>query len=131
MPAFAMNRAAPAAAINITPLVDVMLVLLVIFMLAVPLQTSRLPLVNGASCPACASDTPVRLAIKRTGEMYWDGAAVTRAQLRANLRALAANPRTPALELHVEPSARYDTVTDAVAAAQDAGVHAIGVVAGD
>ena len=131
MAAFMTPRAAPNAAINITPLVDVLLVLLVIFMLAVPLRTERLPLINGIGCRAgCPVQTPVRLSLKRSGEMYWDGVAVTRAQLDGRLRSLVANSPSPAIEVHVEPSARYDSVTAVLAAVHDADVHAISVTAG-
>jgi biopolymer transport protein ExbD len=74
MTAFASNNrsAGIAAQINVTPLVDVMLVLLVIFMIAVPVTTQRLTL---AIAPACQhncppTSEPVRLAIKGTGELY-------------------------------------------------------------
>ncbi len=118
-----------AARINVTPLVDVMLVLLVIFLLAVPVATRRLPLSNGACVPKCKDPgEPVRLAIKAAGEMFWNGAPVTRAGLAANLAALARHP-TPAIEVHPQRGVRYDRVTDVLAAAQDAGVQRIGIAA--
>jgi biopolymer transport protein ExbD len=124
MSAFALPRLPPSATaiINVTPLVDVMLVLLVICMLAVPLATQRLPLRNaacGRDCPAAPA--PAHLSVKRTGEMYWDGRAINRGELHANLGALARDPER-ALEIEVEANARYALFADALAAARNAGV---------
>ena len=117
------------AAMNITPLVDVMLVLLVIFMLAVPLATQRLPLLNPpqclGSCPPPGE--PVRLAIKRTGEMYWNGAAISTARLAQNLALLAQTEQAPALELHPEASTRYARVAEVLAAARNADVKRVSI----
>lgn len=117
------------AEMNITPLVDVLLVLLVIFMLAVPLPTGKLALAIPApcrsDCPAPAE--PIRLAIKRTGELYWNGTAISRAGLAANFAALAQSPESPLVEIHAEAGARYAMVTDVLAAARNAGVEAIGI----
>lgn len=113
------------AAMNVTPLVDVMLVLLVIFMLAAPLATQRLPLLNaacGGDCPAAPA--PARLSVKRTGELYWDGRALNRGELHANLDALAREPGR-ALEIDVEANARYALLTDALAAARNAQVQRV------
>jgi biopolymer transport protein ExbD len=77
MPAFASFRSRPAlaAGMNITPLVDDMLVLLVVFMLAAPAAVNRLPLSNAPPCASCPPPESVRLSIKRSGEIYWDGRA--------------------------------------------------------
>src|SRR5262249_7960480 len=125
MTAYAAPVRNSAAQINVTPLVDVLLVLLVIFMLAVPSPSQRLALTN---VPPCREDcrqlpTPVRLAIKRTGELYWNGAAINRADLAANLSLLARQPKSPALEIHPEARARYALVTDVLAAARNADVQ--------
>jgi biopolymer transport protein ExbD len=117
------------AEINITPLVDVMLVLLVIFMLSVPVATHRLVATNPAACPGnCPLPAqPAHLAIKRTGEMYWNGAAVTRAGLALQLETLSHQADAAGLEIALEPSSRYELLTEALAAAQDAGVRSIGL----
>ena len=114
--------------VNVTPLVDVLLVLLVIFVLSVPIATQRLPLSNASwvrDCPQ--AHDPVRVAIKATGEIYWNGVAVSSAALAANLVALMRAPQPPALELHPERGVRYERVTDVLAAARNAGVQQIGI----
>ena len=131
MTAFAFSRAYPKVHVdmNITPLVDVLLVLLVIFMLSVPTLTQRLPLALPTACHGdCpAPPQPAHLSVKRTGELYWDGGAVTRAQLSAQLVAWAR--QDGAVEVRVEAQAPYSALTDVLAAAQNAGLHRIGVVA--
>jgi biopolymer transport protein ExbD len=131
MAAFALRHANRdvSAAINITPLVDVLLVLLVIFMLATPKTTQRLALLNASACRVdCpAPPEPVRLALKRTGELYWNGSAISRAELRAHLLALSLIPRAPALEIHPERGTRYEQVTTLLVAARNAEVRDIGV----
>jgi len=131
MSAFALRHPIQgvSAQMNVTPLVDVMLVLLVIFMLAVPLTTQRLPLVNA---PPCSENCPlppepIRLAIKRTGELYWNGNAIDRASLAANLAALAQRVPETALEIHVETGTHYAQVTDVLSAARNSGVRQIGI----
>jgi len=118
-----------SARMNVTPLVDVMLVLLVIFMLAVPLTTQRLPLVNAPPCSTnCpVPHEPVRLSIKRTSELYWNGIAIDRAGLAANLAALAQRTQETPLEIHVETGTHYAQVTDVLAAARNSGVRQIGI----
>src|ERR1700754_2142845 len=75
----------PIAAINTTPLIDMMLVLLIMFIVAIPLSTHKVPLdlPNG---PATADSRPIhRLDIGATGSLAWDGRPVSLAQLRAHL----------------------------------------------
>jgi biopolymer transport protein ExbD len=120
------------AEMNITPLVDVMLVMLVIFMLAIPLKTHRLELESAPcvkDCPPPA--TPVNLSIKRTGEMYWNGVAINRAMLAANFAQLAQQADPPAVRIRPESSTRYALVTDLLAAARTADVRRISLEPAD
>jgi biopolymer transport protein ExbD len=118
------------AEINITPLVDVMLVLLVIFILAAPLTTRKLALISAPPCAACAQPAdPIRLAIKRSGELYWNGIAISRSALALKLAVTAGDGRAPPIEVHAEARTRYAQVTDVLAAARNAGVERIGLAA--
>lgn len=116
--------------INVTPLVDVMLVLLIIFMLATPLVTQRLSL-NFAHCSlGCAKPTttdPVDLSIKRTGELYWNGIAINRAELEQNLAALAQQSEPPVFTLRPEATARYEQITAVLTAAKNANLQHISI----
>ena len=130
MTAFALRNPVRnlTAEINITPLVDVMLVLLVIFILTAPLTTRKLALTNAPPCIACTHPAePIRLAIKRTGEVYWNGTAISRSALALNLAASARDERAPEIEVHVEARTRYAQVTEVLAVARNAGVERIGL----
>ncbi len=132
MSAFALDRESRSfAEINVTPLVDVMLVLLIIFMIAVPLVTHKLTLTFGTNeCPASGcprADDPVNLSIKQTGELYWNGVALNRGELAQNFAVLAQQAQPPALNLRPEARARYEIVAEVLAAAKNANLQRIAI----
>ena len=114
------------ATINITPLVDVLLVLLVIFMVATPLLDRPLPL-NLA--PGQGSPLPVRelrLQIDLAGDYTLDGQTLSRTDLGLALR--DAHARSPGLRLRIAAAddSDYQAFVRALALAQQAGIHNIG-----
>lgn len=115
------------ADINITPLVDVMLVLLVIFMIALPTLSQRLPL--DLPQPGPRSDVqPAHLAIE-AGDIYsLDGVAMSRAELGEKLAGLVVNGRASVLEVQASPEAEYETVALGVATARNAGIESVVLV---
>ncbi|KAF1030134.1 MAG: Biopolymer transport protein ExbD [Burkholderia plantarii] len=122
--------AAPMAEINMTPLIDVMLVLLVIFIITAPLLTHaiRLDLPKVASAPAPETPATITLSIDADGHLFWDAAPVSDAALVARFRAAAAQPKPPELHLRADAAARYDAIARVMAAAQAAGLAKIGFV---
>lgn len=132
MAAFAFDReSAGFAQINVTPLVDVMLVLLVIFMITTPLLTHKLKLDFSrctTNCPTVAD--PVKLSIKQTGELYWNGISIDRGRLERNLAVLASQDDPPALTLRPEARTRYAYVADVLAVAKNANLRKISVESG-
>ena len=91
----ARGRTAPMADINVTPLVDVMLVLLIIFMVTAPLLTAGVPvnLPDSRAKPLEQSKQPVEISIDSQGRIFIDKDEVSEADLPARLQAIAA--RTP------------------------------------
>ena len=130
--AFLATRETPMADINITPLVDVMLVLLVIFMIAAPMMTRTLSLTlpyPGPELPVKPTEMTLQV---QAGDMYaLDGQAMSRAQITATLEAEVA--RTPNLKvnLDVDPNAEYESALQAMAAVRNAGIDAIALPAED
>lgn len=122
--------ARPMADINMIPLIDVMLVLLVVFMVTAPLLTHavRVDLPEAASHPEVQHPDDLRLAIRADGSLYWNDAPVTPAELAARMAAAAA--RRPAPELHIRADHRvpYGQVAEVMAAAARAGLDRIGFV---
>lgn len=123
------SRAAPAmmSDINVTPMLDVVLVLLVIFMLAAPLLTHRLPLqlpVAGKSAPA-ARVARLVIAIDAGGATYLDGVPVSQAQLDRGLAHAAASRPQPELQLMADQATRYATLAQVMASAQARGLNNI------
>ena len=116
--------------INMTPLVDVMLVLLIIFIITVPVMQHAvsIDLPRATNQPETSKPETIRLTVDASGAYFWNDAPVTDAELSLQLAAAAA--RTPQPELHIrgDKAVRYERVARAMAAAQRSGVHKIGFI---
>jgi len=124
-------EAQPMSEINVTPLVDVMLVLLVIFMLTAPLLTSavRLELPSADAPPAAATPAPLTLALDAKGALFLNDRPMSPEQLRVRLQDVARlNPETE-LQLRADQALAYGKVVEVMALAQKAGLSRIGFVA--
>ena len=117
----------PFHQMNVTPFIDVMLVLLVMMILSVPLATHKvpieLPVADGVSQP----ETPHLLAIAANGAVTFDGRAVRDAELRPLLVAMQASPDA-VLHLRTDPETRYDRFDAVLALIKRAGVERLGFV---
>jgi biopolymer transport protein ExbD len=124
------GSAQPVSEINMVPLIDVMLVLLVIFIVTAPLLTHavKLDLPRVSSQPNELKPDKVELAIDAQGQRYWNGEAVSRAQ--AAERFVAQGQRTPQPELHLraDQATAYRAVAETLADASKAGLSKIGFV---
>jgi biopolymer transport protein TolR len=125
------KRNDPMSEINVTPMVDVMLVLLVIFILTAPLMTSaiRLDLPQSEGGEAGASPQAVSLVVDAQGAFFLKDQPITAEVLRLRLtEAAKRNPNTE-LELRADQSVPYGRVVEAMGLAQKAGLSRIGFVA--
>ena len=122
--------AEPMSEINVTPLVDVMLVLVVIFILTAPLLASSVKLELPKSDAASTTDaTPnVSLVVDRAGQAYLDNRAVPLAELsQSRARTAVLQPDTE-VQLRADENAPYGKVIEVLGAAQKAGLTRIGFV---
>ena len=129
--ASAASHRAPAAiaGINITPLVDVMLVLLVIFMVTMPIRSDTLGLAlpGIGDPPPVPRPEPVRLQVQADGSVLLDGARVELPALAAELRVQHAQAPDAVLSLDSSGDAEYRAFVQALAAARNAGYRDIAV----
>ena len=120
----------PMADMNVVPLVDVMLVLLVIFIVTAPLLTHavKVDLPRASSAPNLTKPDNVQLAIDGAGQVYWNGEVVAAAALEQKLRNAAALSPQPELHLRAERTTPYEKVADVMSAAARTGLTRIGFV---
>jgi biopolymer transport protein TolR len=121
----------PMSEINVTPLVDVMLVLVVILIITAPLLASSIRLDLPQSDAGAASDAPrfVTVALDRAGDLYLDDRKLAPAQLEQALRdAARRNPDTE-VQLRADEAVAYGRVVQVMGMAQKAGLNRIGFVA--
>lgn len=125
---FGEGHNAPMAEINTTPLVDVMLVLLVIFIITAPLFHQAIPidLPNVSSTKLDEKPEVIQLVIDAQGLVYWNGELVHRDVLDA--RFAESSVRQPELHLRADREVRYERVADVMAAAQRNGLVKIAFV---
>lgn len=116
--------------INVTPMVDVMLVLLVIFIITAPMLTSsvKLELPNAKSTAAEVAPQTVTIAIDAAGSLYWNDERVTQAAFDAKLVQAAVGGAQPELQLRADKGTRYEVVAQVMAAAQQHGLTRLGFV---
>ena len=121
----------PMSDINMTPLIDVMLVLLVIFMITAPLMTSSLKLDLPKTDAAQPSDSPqfISVAIDAAGKLYFGDEAVTPEAFAERVSAAAKkNPQTE-VQLRADKSVPYGRVAELIGVVQKAGLNRIGFIA--
>jgi biopolymer transport protein ExbD len=119
------------AAINTTPLVDVMLVLLIIFLIAVPVVIKTVPvqLPKEASIPTQTAPGNITIAIDRDGRMFWNEAALPDVEaLTQRLAEAAARQPQPEIHIRGDRNGRYGPVGAVVAACQRAGINKLGFI---
>jgi biopolymer transport protein ExbD len=121
---------APLAEINMVPLIDVMLVLLVIFLVTAPMLTHsvKVDLPRAVSSATTVKPDTVELSIDATGATYWNGQAVDSAGMQQRLSAAAAQLPQPALHIRAERTTHYESVAQLMSDAARAGVSRIGFV---
>jgi biopolymer transport protein TolR len=121
---------APMSDINMTPLIDVMLVLLVIFIVTAPLMTTSLKLDLPKADAATPTQTPafIALALDAKGQIFWADTAIDRAALKQRLADTArGNPQTE-VQLRADKLVPYGQVAELIGLAQKAGLTRIGFV---
>ena len=116
--------------INMTPLVDVMLVLLIIFIITVPVMkhSVNVDLPRASSEQQVVKPETVRLSVDAQGGYYINDSKITDEELTPRLRAAAAQTPQPDLHIRGDKAVRYERVAQAMAAAQQAGLHKIGFI---
>ena len=121
----------PFSDINVTPLVDVMLVLVVIFIITAPLMASSIRLDLPRTDAARASEAPrfVAVAVDGAGQVFLGEEPVDLAQLSARLSALAARNPDTEVQLRADAAVAYGRVVEVIGTAQKAGLGRIGFVA--
>ena len=133
--AFSSNSSGggPMADINVTPLVDVMLVLLIIFMITAPLMTHKvvvkLPEASLSEKPVLKTP-PVTLAIKKDGSRFWNDVPVSAAVLDQNIAVIVQKDPQPQVNVRADADTKYGLINDTVLQLRRNGVRKVGFVSG-
>ncbi len=121
----------PMADINVTPLVDVMLVLLIIFMITAPLMTHKvvvkLPEASLNKKPDIRIP-PITITVKANGEIYWGDAFVTQDAFEAKLDTMVLLDPQPQLDVRADKDTKYKLIEQATTTAKDHGIRKVGFV---
>lgn len=127
---FDQSSSAPMSEINTTPLVDVMLVLLIIFIVCAPLMTQTIS-VNLPKAVGEATDVKpevVNLAVDVDGNMTWNEQRLSQEEMLARMNEAGAQDPQPELHLMADKDARYESVAQLMGMAREAGVKKMGFV---
>ena len=120
----------PMAEINVVPLVDVMLVLLVIFIITAPLLTNavKIDLPKASSNPNITKPDHIEFGIREDGGFYWNGEKIDQSSLPQRFAQEAKKQPQPELHIRADRLAHYELVAQVMSSAAKAGVVRIGFV---
>lgn len=122
----------PKAEINVTPLADVMLVLLIIFMITAPLMSHKvkveLPRADPNTKPTTIQVPPIDLAIEPDGTLYWNDSQISDAVLSARLRAASTSNPQPELNIRADKTTPYRVIWKVMQEAKNAGMVHLGFI---
>lgn len=124
------SHGAPMAEINTTPLVDVMLVLLVIFIITAPLLTHAVKIELPQASSQLSPEKPdvISLAIDESGKIYWNDAALAENELKTKLQLISQKTPQPELQIRADKATRYQILAEVMAEAQNAGITKLGFI---
>lgn len=124
------KQQAPMSDINVTPMVDVMLVLLVIFIITAPLFTHaiKLDLPNAQASAAPQKPETVSLSIDGEGRIFWNNDPIEQKDLGARLAQEAQKEPQPEVQLRADKATRYEVIAQVMSAAQSNGITKLGFV---
>jgi len=119
----------PLAEINMVPLIDVMLVLLVIFMVTAPLLTHavKVDLPSAASSPVTPAKK-IDLSIDGSGQLFWNATPMSKADIIVRLQETGLSAPDTEIHLRVDKNTRYEVIAEIMAASAGAGLGKIGFV---
>ena len=121
------------ADINVTPMVDVMLELVIIFMVTAPIMSYEIPV----DLPQPSNKTPenlveppppIRLRIDESGQLFWDNSQLPKSALLPSLMVESTRDPQPTLEIETNPNVRYEVLAEVLATAKNANMIKIGFV---
>jgi biopolymer transport protein ExbD len=122
----------PMMDINTTPLIDVMLVLLIMFIITIPIQTHAvkldLPVDQPTNQPPPIDPVKNKIVVTPQGQVLWNGEAVDMVRLRQYLDLTQTMTPIPELHLQPDPQARYELVDEVLAVTKRANVEKMGFV---
>ena len=128
------NTGGPMADINVTPLVDVMLVLLIIFIITAPLMQHKVKIDLPQTDVVAKDDDvpkvmPITVSVKEDGSLFWNDEAITREVLESRLSSVAQQVPQPKLNLRGDRTTKMRTITEVTKIAQGQGMLDVGFVA--
>ncbi len=128
------SSGAPMSEINVTPLVDVMLVLLIIFMITAPLMSHKikveLPKANLDNIDSKGNPVqPITLTVTENGNVYWNDQLVSADVLESQMSVEAQKTPQPAINVRGDATTKYRTINQVVQVAQSQGMRKVGFVA--
>lgn len=115
---------------NLIPLIDIMLVLMIIFLLTATVLNPKVPL-DLPETSAALNETPpeaIQVSIDKDAGIFWDSDPISMEELETRLQQQGATGKNPAVQLRADKEGKYDTVAQVLAAASNAGLTKIAFV---